>query len=300
MRRKAIAALLLALALLLTACAGGDITSEQVHLFYAARTETARGGDAITSIKARIPGWADMTTNERAEQVLERLLSGAAQGVGSPIPEGTELLGCEVVGGTASVDFSAPYGELSGMALTIADYCVTLSLTQIPGIYAVRITVDGEELPHRDTQIFRPSDVLLSSEEDVVRSLDVVLYFPEASSQQLLARQKTLTLSEGESAMGVLMEALQAGPEEDGLLPLLPDGFHVLTVRLAEDGVCHLNLPAADLELLPEGESAQLRMFRGIVRSLCSLDEVTSVQVLVDGEMRTSFGAVDISQPLSP
>ena len=25
-----------------------------------------------------------------------------------------------------------------------------------------------------------------------------------------------------------------------------------------------------------------------------------SVQVLVDGEMRTSFGAVDISQPLSP
>ena len=84
------------------------------------------------------------------------------------------------------------------------------------------------------------------------------------------------------------------------LLPLLPDGFHVLTVRLAEDGVCHLNLPAADLELLPEGESAQLRMFRGIVRSLCSLDEVTSVQVLVDGEMRTSFGAVDISQPLRP
>lgn len=84
MRRKAIAALLLALALLLTACAGGDITSEQVHLFYAARTETARGGDAITSIKARIPGWADMTTNERAEQVLERLLSGAAQGVGEP------------------------------------------------------------------------------------------------------------------------------------------------------------------------------------------------------------------------
>ena len=99
MRRKAIAALLLALALLLTACAGGDITSEQVHLFYAARTETARGGDAITSIKARIPGWADMTTNERAEQVLERLLSGAAQGGGSPIPEGTELLGCVVVGG---------------------------------------------------------------------------------------------------------------------------------------------------------------------------------------------------------
>ena len=84
------------------------------------------------------------------------------------------------------------------------------------------------------------------------------------------------------------------------MLPLLPDGFRVLTVRLAEDGVCHLNLPAADLELLPEGESAQLRMFRGIVRSLCSLDEVTSVQVLVDGEMRTSFGAVDISQPLRP
>lgn len=300
MRRKAAAALVLALLLTLTACARSDMTSEQVHLFYAARTETARGGDAITSMKARIPGWADMTTAERAGQVLQRMLSGTAQGMESPIPEGTQLNACEVLGGTASVDFSAPYGELSGMELTIADYCVTLSLTQIPGIYAVRITVDGEELPHRDTQIFRPSDVLLSSEEDVVRSLDVTLYFPEASSQQLLARQKTLTLYEGESAMGVLIEALQAGPEEDGLLPLLPEGFRVLTVRLAEDGVCHLNLPASDLELLPEGDSAQLRMFRGIVRSLCSLDEVTAVQVLVDGEMRTSFGAADISQPLKP
>ncbi len=144
---KAIAALLLALALLLTACAGGDITSEQVHLFYAARTETSPRGRRDHEHQARIPGWADMTTNERAEQVLERLLSGAAQGSWEPYPGGTELLGCEVVGGTASVDFSAPYGELSGMALTIADYCVTLSLTQIPGIYAVRITVDGEELP---------------------------------------------------------------------------------------------------------------------------------------------------------
>ena len=103
---------------------------------------------------------------------------------------------------------------------------------------------------------------------------------------------------------GVRVGTRGVGLDQDDLrnrvLPLLPDGFHVLTVRLAEDGVCHLNLPAADLELLPEGESAQLRMFRGIVRSLCSLDEVTSVQVLVDGEMRTSFGAVDISQPLSP
>ena len=59
MRRKAIAALLLALALLLTACAGGDITSEQVHLFYAARTEDDPRGRRDHEHQARIPGWAD-------------------------------------------------------------------------------------------------------------------------------------------------------------------------------------------------------------------------------------------------
>ena len=304
MKRRRLPAMLLLLAMLLSlpACAGKaeSLGREKVHLFYPARLEDTRGGDAIRGVKVKIPGWADMSTQERAQQVLVRLLSGGGSAAEALAPDGTRLNDCVVLGGTAQVDFSEPYGELSGMALTIADYCVTLSLTQIPGIYSVRITVEGEELAHRDAQVFRPSDMLLTSEEDVVRSLEVMLYFPDAVSGELMPRQKTLTLYEGESAMEVLLEALAAGPEEDGLSALLPAGFQVLTVRLADDGVCHLNLPQSDLLLLPADEEGQSRILEGIVRSLCSLDGVESVQFLVDGEMKPDFGLVDISQPIRP
>ena len=65
------------------------------------------------------------------------------KGFQSPIPAGTTLRSAEVKGSTAWVDFAGSYGQLSGMDLTIADYCVALSLTQLDGVYAVRITVNG-------------------------------------------------------------------------------------------------------------------------------------------------------------
>ena len=69
--------------------------------------------------------------------MVSLLLEDSADGsLESPIPASTRLLACQVSAGAAWVDFSSAYGQLSGMELTIADYCVTLSLSQIVGIYS--------------------------------------------------------------------------------------------------------------------------------------------------------------------
>ena len=91
--------------------------------------------------------------------------------------------------------------------------------------------------------------------------------------------------------------ALLAGPQADGLSPLLPDGFQVLTVRV-ESGTCYLNLPRSDVSLLPEGQDAQELLVRGMVNSLCSIASVDRVQLLLDGEVAASLGQIDISGPL--
>ncbi len=281
------------IALLLTMAGCGVaqkiLNEEQLQLYYPAVLSLSRGGDAITSVGV---SWGSLSQEDKqtqAEEVLA-LLMGKCQEkeFRSPIPNGTALLSCEVKGSTVYVDFSAVYGQLSGMDLTLADYCVTLSLTQLPGIYAVRITVAGQELAYRDTNRFMAGDVLLSSTEDVVRTLAVRLYFPNAEGE-LVAQERLLQLYEGETRAGVIVNALLSDPESEDLQRLVPQDFSVLSVRV-EDGICYLNLPRSAMELMEEQETTWIY---GFVNSLCELEDVSEVWFFVDGEYQNSYTAVE-------
>ena len=167
-----LAALLLA-AFLLGGC--GVMTrgqQEGLALYYPAVLETHRGGDAIDSVTV---DWETLPQGDnqiQADAVMALLMGECHEaGFQSPIPAGTQLRSVTVRGGTAWVDLTGGYGQLSGMALTIADYCIALSLTQLEGIYAVHVTVNGQELAYRDNNRFLASDVLLTSMDDVVRIL---------------------------------------------------------------------------------------------------------------------------------
>lgn len=274
---------LLALALLLCGCGVRTVEQEDaLRLYCAAPLSANAGGDAIRYVNV---DWDTLPRDDRQAQVeaILSLLLGECEDMGftSPIPSGTALRSVTLGGSTVWVDFSGAYGQLSGMDLTIADYCLTLSLTQLPGVYAVRITVNGQELAYRDTNLFLAGDVLLSSTEDVVRTLTARLWFPDAQGI-LTAEERLLTLYEGQSAAEVVLSALQGGPEDESLQKLLPAEFTGMTAHL-EDGVCYLNIPSASLELLT-GDSLRRQTVTAITDSLYSLEGVSGVEVYVDGE----------------
>lgn len=302
MKRLIGTALALALVLTLAGCGVANHLRQEetgLQLYCPAQLDAASGGDAITSVTVPWDQLPPEDAQARAETALGLLLGGCVdERFTSPIPAGTRLLGCSIVGSTVWVDFSDAYGQLSGMDLTIADYCVALTLTQIPGIHAVRITVSGQELAYRDSNRFLAGDVLLTSTEDVVRTLAVHLYFPDAEGV-LTAEDRLLTFYEGESRASVVVNALLSGPESGELLPLLPQDFTVVSVR-TDGEVCYLNLPAESAELLPETEAAQHMILEGMVRSLCDLEGVSAVQVLVDGEYQRTYGKLDITVPWLP
>ena len=287
MKRKRI--MLTALALVLLALAGcGAVQKEQegLRLYYAASLETHRGGDAIDSVTV---DWDELPQGNqvaRAESVLA-LLMGACQekGFQNPIPAGTTLRSVTILGGTACVDFSGSYGQLSGMDLTIADYCVTLSLTQLEGIYAVRITVNGQDLAYRDSNLFLAGDVLLTSMDDVVRTLTARLYFP-GSDGTLTAEEQLLTQYEGQSTADVVLAALAEGPSDDDLQPLPENALAGMTARM-DSGVCQLNVSSAGTEELDEAAQEQLLLC--VIQSLQSLEGVSSVQLYVDGTYTKTY-----------
>ena len=287
MKRKRI--VLTALALVLLALAGcGVVQKEQegLRLYYAASLDTHRGGDAIDSVTI---AWDELPQGDqvaRAESVLA-LLMGMCQekGFQSPIPAGTTLRSVTIIGGTACVDFSGSYGQLSGMALTIADYCVALSLTQLEGIYAVRITVNEQDLAYRDNDLFLAGDVLLTSMDDVVRTLTARLYFPN-SDGDLEAEERLLTQYEGQSAADVVLSALGDGPSDDDLQPLAEKGLSGMTVRM-DNGVCQLNVASASMEELEDDTAGQLLLC--VTQSLQSLEGISSVQLYIDGTYAETY-----------
>ena len=276
----------------------GPDETETLSLYFPVRKEALQSGaDAITAVRVDWREMRDKTAQEQAEAVMHLLLEGYQDSAfGRLVPGGTRMMSCQVSSSTATVDFSAAYGQLSGIDLTIADYCTALSLVQIPGIYTVRITVNGRELSYRDKNYFRADDVLVTSPEDVVRNLAVQLYF--ANGALLVGEERILTIYEGESQVGAVMEALVEGPVSETLQPILPEGFSVLSARM-EGNTCYLNLPQTSVDLMPQDAAAQRQMVTGMVRSLCSIRDVRQVQILVEGERRAHLGAVDISQPLN-
>lgn len=277
----------------------GPDETETLSLYFPVRQEElSGGGDIITAVRVDWRELREKPALEQAEAVLSMLLDGYGENsFGRIVPGGTKMLSCVLSGSTVTVDFSAGYAQLSGIDLTVADYCIALSLVQIPGIYTVHITVNGRELAYRTKSDFHADDILVTSPEDVVRNMPVQLYF--FNGGLLDSEERILTIYEGDSPAAAVMDALLAGPESDGWLPLLPEGFAVLGVRV-EDSVCYLNLPAATAALLHEDSAAQRQNLMGMVRSLCSIRSVKQVQFLVEGERIPVLGAVDVSQPLGP
>ena len=279
-------ALCAALALLLAACAAPEEAPAEnaYELYFAARAGVPDGGDAIRAETVSVPDGAALTTAALAETLVRELLAAPEDaGLRSPFPSGTELQKLTVAGGRATVDLSAQYARLSGVDLSLADYCLTLTLTQLTGIYAVRITADGRELPYRKTQLLTAADPLLSSGEDVIRPIDVSLWFLDTETGELRAQQQTLALYEGQSRVSVVFDALSRGPEgDDTLRGLLGEGYEALSSR-TDGGICYVNLN--DTAPLPEDPALRELTLESVARSLTSLSGVEGVQLLQSGEI---------------
>ena len=351
-RRKTFLFAFLVLSLLLAACVrGGGTEGENSYTIYypAAELRDVPGEDAIVARTVQLPDADTLTQEELAQRLLERILADAPDaGVRAPMPGGTTLLSLSVLGNWARVDFSRQYARLAGIDLTLADYCVTLTLTQLDGVNAVSITSGGRELPYRETQTLTAADPLLSMREDALRPITVSLYFLDPTSGALRAEKRALALYEGQTRVNALLEALAQGPESDALAALLPEGFTVslyfldptsgalraekralalyegqtrvnallealaqgpesdalaallpeeftvLSARV-EEGTCYLNLPSdADLGISPR------QTVESLVLSLCSLDTVERVQIVVDGEIAAQLNGVNVGEPLTP
>lgn len=275
---------------LLTACGREEPARTAYDLYFQEADLTFSAGDgAFRTESVYLFDDEVQTSRLLAEALMNELLKGPAdETLKSPLPAGTTLLSLELTGSRARVDLSSPYGTLSGVALTLADSAVAMTLSQVPEISSVQITVRGRELAYRERQVLNIREVLLTPEEDVLSTVDVRLYFLDQEGR-LTPEYRTLDLYEGDTQVSAVAKALEGGPENRELLSPLPSGFQVKSVWLEED-ICYVNLSSSLLEGLEE--SVVRTAVQALERSLRSLEGVEEVRFLVDGEFDRDLGSI--------
>lgn len=289
---------LLAAALLLLICGCADAQESDEHgtshpIYFLAPPGTAQGGDAIQCSNEFLDLHEGAATEAIAAAVINRLISGPQNGaLLSPFPQGTHLISLSIRNARAYVDLSG-ITLLDGIDLTLADYCLALSLTAIDGIESVSITGNGHLLPQQPRRFFYPYDVLLSSEDSVVQQVQVTLFYLD-NTGILTGEKQTLDIYEGETQSAVLLAALLAGPKNSELIRIIPEDFIVSSIKV-EDGVCLIQLPVSVLQNLPADEYTQNLILWSLAESLYSLDYIHEIRLLADGEELEYFGNVPVS-----
>ena len=287
--------LLLSALLLLTGCLADSPAAQEGASYDVYFISDTLQSSALKSEARRIPD-----TAVPAEGLLRALLSGpSSAGLTSPIPVGTTLRAWSLEeDGTLKVDLSEQYGGLSGVDLTLADYCIALTLCALPSVEAVSITVEGEPIAFRAHQLLRPTDVILSGSEDAPIYYSATLYFVRENGG-LAAEKRDLLITENDSLSTALLSALMAGSSEDGLSFPLPEGTDLLSAYV-DGNFCYVNFSSQFLENAPDNTRDRMLLLYSIVNTLCTQSKVSGVHLFVDGSSIDSFGGVPTNAPLEP
>lgn len=295
---KRILALLSSLVLLLSLCActyGKDAADEDGYMLWFAVARDSNRNDSA-AVYREMREWKETPS---AYGLIEALLRGPqSEDLYSPFPANVSLRFLIVEGKTVWVDLSEEYGSLSGIDLTLADYCIALTLCQLPEIENVKITVEGENFHNRNRQTLREGDVLLSGIEEEPDTFLAALYFPDSSGKALTVEYRQVVRTEDRDAVEIVMEELLYGPMEGGGSRSLPAGTRTRSLSV-RDGICYVDLSREFVTNAPQtAEEAGLTMY-ALINTLCVRSGVSQVQLLIEGEKVEYYGSVSVRTPLS-
>ncbi|HIY22598.1 MAG TPA: GerMN domain-containing protein [Candidatus Flavonifractor merdigallinarum] len=272
-----------------TAPAGGYL------LYFLDERDTA---DSALSAEA----WTPETGEENlAWAAVQALLDGpSGEGLSNPFPQGVEVRGLVVEDGILHLDLSEQYDGLSGVSLTLANACLTLTLCQLEGVEGLAITVEGLSSENTPATLLTPEQILLQGGEEDLVEMTAALWFPRSSGEGLGVEYRPLYLTGEASLSRALLESLLAGPTYESLSPVLPAGTEVRGVTV-EDGICYVDFSAPFQEGLPEDESTLHLLIYSVVNTMAgNLDSIQAVQILVEGQRLAARDGLELERPLTP
>lgn len=211
----------------------------------------------------------------------------------APFDMGFQVLDYEVEDGKLVINVDKAYSELSVTTEVLVRAAVVRTLTQLSNVKYVTITLEGSQLYDNAGELvgWMNAEQFINNDGNEINTYELVkvkLYFANADGDKLIAAYREKHYSTNTPLERFVVEELIAGPsgQIEGLYPVINPETKIINI-LTKDGICYVNLDSSFLTVV-NNVSTEVAVY-SIVNSLVELDNINKVQILVNGEVPSTF-----------
>lgn len=193
------------------------------------------------------------------------------------------------------VSLGEKYKELSGTTEVLTRAALVRSLTNIPDVNYVMLTVNGESLTDLSGNAIgaMTADMFVNNAgtqvEKVESKVTLRLYFANETGDGLVAVNRELTHNADLSNVSMeklVVEQLISGPASDETFPTVSPDTKLVNITV-KDGVCYLIFDSAMLTAV-NNVTTDVTIY-SIVNSLVELSNINKVQISIEGNKDGKF-----------
>lgn len=193
--------------------------------------------------------------------------------------------------GIANIYFGREYNECEDSIRLLLNAGMVKMLTQVNGVSYVQFYVGGTEAEYPDGTLMgllSIEDFVDDSNEamDNIEWKNINLYYADKLGDKLVQTTAAIAYSKNVSLEKMVVERLIKGPSDTSVYAVLPSDLKLLNVSVS-NRVCYVNLSTAFLAEMVN-VSNEIPVY-AIVNSLCELDTVDSVKIMINGDSNKTF-----------
>ncbi len=242
---------------------------------------------------------AELPQNEvlKIRKIIEMLKSPGKNGLFPVLNRDIKVNYVNIKNGICQVDFGKNISRINPYSVrkeAIRVYGIVNTLTELPGINAVSITIDGKQVKYlsRYIEIDKPLTHLTST---LPSGKNVFVFYGSPNLSRLIVQKRNILAVQNPTKLGkeILRELL-----DDPFGVTIPEGTKINDFYIKSGGVGVVDFSKEILKDPLGSRGEQIRVL-SIVNSLTELPDIKSVQILINGkEINTLYGSVDTSQPI--
>lgn len=272
----------LCLAVLLVFCFAGckkDATESGIYIYY-----LNNEGTGLVTIPYSFHG---DTAYEQVGELIEVLASEVVDvDYHNPISEEIQVESYDIKDKALTIHFNEEYNNLTDTSEALLRAAVVKTVIQVAGVDNVTFYIGNYPLMDAgenavgamtdESFLYDYGQAQSQSETEML-----TLYYATVDGNHLKKMKQTAHYSTTIPLEQVVLNSLTQTPEVEGIMSAIPEGTKILSVVI-NDGICYVTLDSGIFNL-PEGETREVAVY-SIVNSLCELDTVSKVQIIVNNE----------------
>ena len=280
--------LMLVLAVLPTGCSSEEKQGTAVDISYLNKKET--------KLVTETHYLESIDTKDMIVEVLKLLCAVPDnKELKATLTSGINIITYSYDGEQVIVSLGEKYKELSRTTEVLTRAALVRSLTNIPGVNYVMITVNGEALTDLSGNAIgiMTADMFVDNAgtqvEAVESRVNLRLYFANETGDGLIAVNRELMHNADVSNVSMeklVVEQLISGPANGETFPTISPDTKLVNITV-KDGVCYLTFDSAMLTAV-NNVTTDVKIF-SIVNSLVELSNINKVQISIEGNKDGKF-----------